>query len=169
MNRTQAQLRAILALSGWAALAATLLPGGAFLRWAPVLLFVTFGPGLALLHPRSGSPRPGTRLETLALAAPLSWSLATLAATSLFLVQGFSTTVFLTSLAAFCTVAAVLPGLPLPTAMRGAGDESHDESAHASEEASARHSARHFARGSAHGSSDGSPVADTGTGAGGEP
>ncbi|MCF3960754.1 hypothetical protein [Streptomyces fuscigenes] len=122
MNRTKAQLRAVLALSGWVALAATLLPAGAFLRWATILLFVTFGPGLALLHPQSGV-RPPARLETLALAAPVSWSLATLTATALFLVQGFSTTVFLISLAAFCTVAALLPGLPLPAAMRQAGDE----------------------------------------------
>ncbi|MCA1217336.1 hypothetical protein [Streptomyces sp. 8L] len=123
MNRTQAQFRAALALSGWVALAATLLPSGAFLRWAPVLLFVTFGPGLALLYPQPGRPRPAARLETLALAAPLSWSLATLAATALFLVQGFSATVFLISLAAFCTVAALLPGLPFPTAIRAARDE----------------------------------------------
>ncbi|WP_329457536.1 hypothetical protein [Streptomyces sp. NBC_01497] len=124
MNRTQAQLRAVLALSGWVALGATLLPAGAFLRWAPILLFVTFGPGLALLHPQPVASRPAARLETLALAAPLSWSLATLAATALFLVQGFSATVFLISLAAFCTVAALLPGLPLPAAIRAAGDES---------------------------------------------
>lgn len=123
MNRTQAQLRAVLACSGWVALAVTWLPGGALLRWIPVLLFVTFGPGLALLHPQPGEPRPGARLEMFALAAPLSWSLATLAATALFLVRGFSSTVFLISLAAFCTVAALLPGMPLPAALRGAGDE----------------------------------------------
>jgi hypothetical protein len=134
---TQVQLRAALALSGWVALAVTLLPGGALLRWAPVLLFVTFGPGLAVLHPRprprprqgTGEPGPGTRLETLALAAPLSWSLATLAATALFLVQGFSATVFLVSLAAFCTVVALLPGMPLPTAMRRPDHEAAEEAA----------------------------------------
>ncbi|MEW2549224.1 hypothetical protein AB0910_26225 [Streptomyces sp. NPDC047002] len=123
MNRTQAQLRAVLVLSGWVALAATLLPGGDFLRWAPVLLFVTFGPGLAVLHPQRGTPRPAARLEALALAAPLSWSLATLDATALFLVRGFSAPVFLISLAVFCTVAAMLPGLPLPAAVRGGREE----------------------------------------------
>ncbi|GAA3723581.1 hypothetical protein [Streptomyces tremellae] len=126
MNRTQAQLRTVLALSGWVALAATLLPGGDVLRWAPVLLFVTLGPGLAVLHPQPGAPRPAARLETLALAAPLSWSLAALDATALFLVRGFSAPVFLISLAAFCTVAALLPGLPLPGAIRGGRDEAAD-------------------------------------------
>lgn len=122
MNHTQAQLRAVFALSGWAALAATLLPGGAPLRWIPILLFVSLGPGLALLHPQPTGVRPAARLEALALAVPLSWSLATLAATALFLVKGFSTTVFLVSLATFCTVVSLLPGLPLPTSMRADAD-----------------------------------------------
>ncbi|MFE4372346.1 hypothetical protein ACFRMN_29765 [Streptomyces sp. NPDC056835] len=113
-------LRAALALSGWPALAAAELPDGVPLRWIPVLLFVLLGPGCALLLPLPGDLRPGARLEALALAAPLSLSLATLTATSLFLVRGFSATVFMVSLAAFCTVVAPLPALPLPAATRGA-------------------------------------------------
>ncbi|MFE2038549.1 hypothetical protein ACFXBB_36075 [Streptomyces scopuliridis] len=124
MNDTKAParpwLRAALALSGWPALAATQLPDGAPPRWIPVLLFVLLGPGCALLLPLPRGLRPAARLEALALAAPLSLSLATLAATALFLVRGFSATVFLTSLAAFCTVVAPLPALPLPAATRGA-------------------------------------------------
>ncbi|MDF6020613.1 hypothetical protein [Streptomyces sp. JH34] len=116
-------LRAVLALSGWAALAATALPGGAPLRWAPVLLFVCFGPGLALLYPRTGLLGPGARLETVALAAPLGLSLAVVVATALFLVKGFSGTAFLVSLAATTTLASVLPGLPLPAAGRGAAEK----------------------------------------------
>ncbi|MFC8915141.1 hypothetical protein ACGF5F_22265 [Streptomyces sp. NPDC047821] len=112
--------RAGLAASGWLALGATALPGGSPLRWAPVLLFVCLGPGLALLHPRPARLRPGARLEALALAAPVSLSLATLTATGLFLVEGYSTTAFLVALAAFATVAAALPGVPLPAATRGA-------------------------------------------------
>ncbi|MFG2329311.1 hypothetical protein ACGFMM_06770 [Streptomyces sp. NPDC048604] len=112
--------RLVLAASGWAALGATALPGGSPLRWLPVLAFVTFGPGLALLHPQPGRLRPGARREAVALAAPLSLSLATLTATALFLAEGWSTTVFLTVLAAFTTVVAVLPGVPLPAATRGA-------------------------------------------------
>ncbi|WP_063798028.1 hypothetical protein [Streptomyces sp. 150FB] len=128
MQRTQAQLlRAVLALSGWLALAVTVLPGGSPLRWIPILLFVTFCPGLALLHPRPRGARNGAGLETVALAAPLSLSLAVLASTALFLVQGFSATVFLVSLATFCTVTAVLPGLPLPVAIRGARRETATE------------------------------------------
>ncbi|WP_282697685.1 hypothetical protein [Streptomyces sp. CC208A] len=114
--------RAALAASGWVALAATALPGGSPLRWIPVLAFVGLAPGLALLTPRPTGPRPGTRLEVLALAAPLSLSLATLTATGLFLADAFSTGVFLGILAAFVTVVALLPGVPLPAALPGAGE-----------------------------------------------
>ncbi|MEV6649411.1 hypothetical protein [Streptomyces sp. NPDC051219] len=124
----QSQLRAALALSGWLALAATALPGGAPLRWIPVLLFVTVAPGLALLLPQPERLRPGARLEAVALAAPISLSLGTLVATSLFLVEGFSAEVFLVSLAAFTTIAAALPGVPLPAATRGAADRAKPES-----------------------------------------
>jgi hypothetical protein len=128
MQRNQAQLlRAVLALSGWLALAVTVLPGGSPLRWIPILLFVTFCPGLALLHPRPPGTRSGAGLETFALAAPLSLSLAVLASTALFLVQGFSATVFLVSMAAFCTVVAVLPGLPLPVAISHPGRKTTKE------------------------------------------
>uniref|UniRef100_A0AAU3GVY4 DUF1616 domain-containing protein n=1 Tax=Streptomyces sp. NBC_01401 TaxID=2903854 RepID=A0AAU3GVY4_9ACTN len=116
--------RAALALSGWVALAATVLPGGSPLRWAPVLLFVCFGPGLALLYPQPGPLRPGARIEAAALAAPVGLSLAVIAATSLFLVKGFSGTAFLVSLAAFTTLASAFPGLPLPAATRGAVERS---------------------------------------------
>ncbi|MFE3328190.1 hypothetical protein [Streptomyces sp. NPDC059176] len=113
-------LRAGAAASGWLALAATLLPGGSPLRWIPVLLFVSFGPGLALLHPLPDGLRPAARLEAFALAAPISLALGVLTATSLFLVEGFSVTAFLVSLAAFTTFVSALPGLPLPAATRGA-------------------------------------------------
>ncbi|MFI1939603.1 hypothetical protein ACH44C_20900 [Streptomyces purpureus] len=116
----QHQIRGAVAVSGWVALAASLLPGGSPLRWLPVLLFVCFGPGLALLHPQPHGLRPGARLEAFALAAPISLSLATLTATSLFLVESFSATAFLVPLAAFATVVALMPGLPLPAATRGA-------------------------------------------------
>ncbi|WP_328538388.1 hypothetical protein [Streptomyces sp. NBC_00344] len=115
-----AALRGAVAVSGWLALAATALPGGAPLRWIPVLLFVSLGPGLALLLPQPARLRPAARLEALALAAPVSLSLGALVSTSLFLVEGFSATAFLVSLAVFTTVAAALPGLPLPAATRGA-------------------------------------------------
>ncbi|MER5550120.1 hypothetical protein ABT001_00235 [Streptomyces sp. NPDC002793] len=108
--------RAALALSGWVALAVTALPAGSPLRWAPVLLFVCFGPGLALLYPLPGPLRPGARLEAAALAAPFGLCVAAIAATALFLVEGFSGTAFLVSLAAFTTLASVLPGLPLRAA-----------------------------------------------------
>lgn len=115
-------LRAALALSGWLALAATALPAGWPARWIPVLLFVAFGPGCALLLPLPHGLRPAARLEALALAAPLSLSLATLAATALYLVAGFTATVFLASLATVTTLAAPLPAVPLPAATRGAAE-----------------------------------------------
>lgn len=116
------RIRVALALSGWVALAATLLPAATPARWIPVLLFVCFGPGFALLHPQPDMLRPGARLEALALAAPLSLSLGALVSTSLFLVEGFSSTTFLVSLAAFASVASAFPGLPLPAATRGAAE-----------------------------------------------
>ncbi|MEU2657492.1 hypothetical protein ABZ615_19470 [Streptomyces sp. NPDC007325] len=119
-NRGNNRVRAAVAASGWLALAATLLPDGFPLRWAPVLLFVCLGPGTALLHPQPRGLRPGARLEAFALAAPLSLALAALTATFLFLIGGFSVPAFLVPLAALTTVATLLPGLPLPAATRGA-------------------------------------------------
>ncbi|MER5311836.1 hypothetical protein ABT034_29045 [Streptomyces sp. NPDC002773] len=120
MKTNQNRIRGAVAVSGWVALAATLLPDGSALRWLPVLLFVCLGPGLALLLPQPSGLRPGARLEAFALAAPLSLSLATLTATVLFLLEGFSVTAFLVPLAAFSTAVVLLPGLPLPAATRGA-------------------------------------------------
>lgn len=120
MTLDHLRLRVPLALAGWGALAATALPGGSPLRWAPVVLFVCFGPGLALLHPQRGTLRPAARIEAVALAAPLSLALAVTVTTTLFLVRGFSATAFLVTLAAVTTLAAALPGLPLPAATRGA-------------------------------------------------
>ncbi|MEV8365023.1 hypothetical protein [Streptomyces niveus] len=120
MTLDHLRLRVPLALAGWGAVAATALPGGSPLRWVPVALFVCFGPGLALLLPQRGTLRPAARIEAVALAAPLSLSLAVTVSTALFLVRGFSATAFLVTLAALTTVAAALPGLPLPAATRGA-------------------------------------------------
>ncbi|MFH0178249.1 hypothetical protein [Streptomyces cacaoi] len=117
---TSTHLRVLVAASGWSALAATAVPGPSPLRWIPVLLFVLFGPGCAALYPQPGRLASGARLEAVALAAPISLSLGVLTATSLFLVEAFSMTAFLVSLACFTTVTAALPGLPLPAARRGA-------------------------------------------------
>lgn len=114
------RLRVPPVLAGWGAVAATALPGGSPLRWIPVVLFVCFGPGLALLYPQRGTLRPAARIEAFALAAPLSLSLAVTVSTALFLLRGFSATAFMVTLAALTTVAAALPGLPLPAATRGA-------------------------------------------------
>jgi hypothetical protein len=117
---TPTHLRVLVAASGWLALATTALPGPSPLRWIPVLLFTLFGPGCAALYPQPGGLAAGARLEAIALVAPISLSLGVLTATSLFLVEGFSATAFLVSLAVFTTVTAALPGLPLPAARRGA-------------------------------------------------
>ncbi|MBD0746559.1 hypothetical protein [Streptomyces sp. CBMA152] len=122
MTVNQNSIRVAVALSGWVALAATALPDAWPARWIPVLLFVSFGPGFALLYPQPGALRPGARLEALALAAPLSLSFGALVSTCLFLVKGFSATAFLISLAVFSSVAAAFPGLPLPAATRGAAE-----------------------------------------------
>lgn len=119
--------RVAVALSGWVAFAVTALPGGSPLRWVPVLAFVCLGPGFALMYPQPGMLRPAVRLEVLALAAPVGLSPAVLTATSLFLAEAFSATAFLVSLAAFTTIAAAFPGLPLPAATRGAAERSRAE------------------------------------------
>ncbi|MFG2678278.1 hypothetical protein [Streptomyces sp. NPDC048392] len=116
------RLKVLVAVSGWAALAATAVPGPSPLRWTPVLLFVLFGPGCAVLYPQPAGLASGARLEAAALAAPVSLSLGVLTATSLFLAEAFSATAFLVPLAAFTTVTAALPGLPLPAARRGAAE-----------------------------------------------
>lgn len=117
---TETHRRILIGASGWLALAATTVSGPSPLRWIPVLLFTLFGPGWAALYPQPGGLATGARLEAVALAAPISLSLGVLTATSLFLVEGFSMTSFLVSLAVFTTVVATLPGLPLPAARRGA-------------------------------------------------
>ncbi|WP_399887416.1 hypothetical protein ACGH7X_22830 [Streptomyces sp. BBFR51] len=119
---TPAHLRVLVAASGWLALAATAVPGPSPLRWIPVLLFTLFGPGCAALYPQPRGLAEGARLEAAALAAPVSLSLGVLTATALFLVEAFSTTAFVVSLAVFTTVTAALPGLPLPAARRAAAD-----------------------------------------------
>ncbi|MFF5505424.1 hypothetical protein ACF1E9_24620 [Streptomyces roseolus] len=118
---TPVRRRAALAVSGWVALAATALPDGSALRWIPVLAFVGFAPGLVLLTRQPSGPLPGARLEVFALAAPVSLALATLTATGLFLADAFSVVAFLGTLAAFVTVAALLPGFRLRE--RGGGEE----------------------------------------------
>ncbi|MFI6288889.1 hypothetical protein ACIBCM_29785 [Streptomyces sp. NPDC051018] len=118
----ETRLRIIMAASGWVALTATVLPGGWPLRWIPALLFLFFGPGLAVLLPRPEGLREGARLEVWALAAPLSLSLGVLTATVLFLLEVFSATAFLVPLALITTVAAFLPGFPLPAALPGAAE-----------------------------------------------
>ncbi|MFD6419613.1 hypothetical protein [Streptomyces sp. NPDC060194] len=122
IQATPQRVRVALVLSGWFALAATLLPAGGPLRWVPVLLFTLIGPGLALLLPMPDGLRPGSRLEVVAMAAPLSLSLGVLTATALFLVERFSGAAFLVVLALFTTAAAFFPGLPLPAATRGAAE-----------------------------------------------
>ncbi|WP_235618067.1 DUF1616 domain-containing protein [Streptomyces sp. CB02400] len=117
---TETHVRVLIGASGWLALAATAVPGPSPLRWIPVLVFTLFGPGWAALYPQPGGLATGARLEAVALAAPISLALGVLTATSLFLVEGFSATSFLVSLAVFTTVVAALPGLPLPAARRGA-------------------------------------------------
>lgn len=117
---SHARVRLAVAASGWVAFAAAQLPAGSAPRALPVLLFVCFGPGFAVLYPQPGMLRPTARLEALAFTAPVSLSLSALAATSLFLVESFSATAFLVSMACFTSVVAFCPGLPLPAATRGA-------------------------------------------------
>ncbi|MEK8143559.1 hypothetical protein NKH18_20370 [Streptomyces sp. M10(2022)] len=70
--------------------------------------------------PACSGPRPGSKRWHWP-RRPVS--VAVLVATSLFLAEAFSARAFLVSLAAFTTVAAVFPGLPLPAATRAPPEE----------------------------------------------
>ncbi|MGW6912417.1 glycoside hydrolase family 16 protein [Kitasatospora sp. NPDC054939] len=105
--------RAVLALSGWCALAATALPAGNPLRVAAVLLFLLTAPGAAMvLRARTVPVRSGARsdvLATAALAVALSAAAATVTATALYLAQALTVPRALGALALVTTLLVVLP------------------------------------------------------------
>ncbi|KAB1146644.1 hypothetical protein F7R91_13700 [Streptomyces luteolifulvus] len=107
-------LRWVLALSGWAALAAvTFLPDGGVLRVAAATAFLVVCPGLAASRwARSAPPYAGDRtalLEAGVLGVVLSLSLAVLVVVPLYLSDTFTITRALVALAAVTSVLALVP------------------------------------------------------------
>jgi hypothetical protein len=108
------RLRVLLALSGWLALAATVLPDGSPVRVALVLGFVLVCPGVAAVRlAQAVLRRVGARsmdgLEAVVVAVATSLALGALVSEAFFLAQSYTSTRVLTVLAVFTTVAAVVP------------------------------------------------------------
>ncbi|EGX54533.1 hypothetical protein SZN_37486, partial [Streptomyces zinciresistens K42] len=108
--------RAILALSGWTALATTALPGASPLRVAATAAFVLVCPGLAAVLLCTGR-LPGRAagrtalLESVTLAGAVSIALAALVAEVLFLVRVFTPERALLALALLTSAAVLASGL----------------------------------------------------------
>lgn len=102
-----------LALSGWAALAATALPAGSPLRVAAVIAFLLTCPGAAAVRlARPVLARHGHPLSTLeagSLTVALSLSIATLVAEGFFVSRGFTTPRALGTLALVTSLIALVP------------------------------------------------------------
>ncbi|GAA4794136.1 hypothetical protein GCM10023329_53390 [Streptomyces sanyensis] len=112
-------VRLLLALSGWAALAATALPSASVPRTALVAAFLLVCPGLAAVRPgRAAAPRHGSDrtalLEQAVLAVVLSLALSALVALGLFLAGVFTAVRALVVLACLTSALALLPRPPLP-------------------------------------------------------
>ncbi|MET9613665.1 glycoside hydrolase family 16 protein [Kitasatospora indigofera] len=105
--------RGVLALSGWAALAATLLPAGGPPRVALTAAFLLVCPGLALLLRARPTPAPLAtwpgRTAAAALVVALSTSASLLVAVPLFLGGAFTVARALAVLAALTTALVLLP------------------------------------------------------------
>ncbi|MFJ4282554.1 hypothetical protein [Streptomyces massasporeus] len=99
-------------VSGWVAVAATMLPQSSPLRWAVTACFLLVCPGLAatLLWARPALSRgtgPSQLLESVLLTGAVSLALTALAAEALYLSNVFSVTRALLLLAVLCSVLVV--------------------------------------------------------------
>lgn len=107
--------RYVLAVSGWLALGATLLPAASIERILPTVAFLAAAPGAALvgLRRRLGRgeavPEP---LEDAVLAVAVSLSLAVLVSEGLFIGHVFSMPRAMAALAVLTTAAALIPARP---------------------------------------------------------
>ncbi|PYC84037.1 hypothetical protein C7C46_08135 [Streptomyces tateyamensis] len=119
MTHRLATARIGLALSGWVALAATLLPAGSPVRVAVTAAFVLLGPGAAAVRPGPPGPQPTAEpgvarlslpaLERLVLAVAASLAAAVVVAVAFYLNHAFTVPRVLAVLAALTTVLALWP------------------------------------------------------------
>jgi uncharacterized membrane protein len=104
-----------LALSGWVALAATLLPDGLPPRVIIALVFVLLCPGAAAVRLGDALLRRSglriDRLEAFVLSIALSLAIGALVAEAFFLTASYTTTRAMVALAAFTSVGALCPGI----------------------------------------------------------
>ncbi len=103
--------RMLLAVSGWIAFAATLLPPASPERIIPTLAFLVLAPGAACvgLYHRVARP-PADTLENLAFTVMLSLGSAALISEALYLTHVFTLNRAFAALAALTTLAALCPG-----------------------------------------------------------
>jgi hypothetical protein len=108
--------RILLAASGWAALAATLLPQASPERIIPTLAFLALGPGKACvdLYHRVDRATAHDVLEDLAFTVLVSLGLAALVSEAMYLSHVFTLNRAFATLAALTTLAALCPGRTIP-------------------------------------------------------
>ena len=106
-------LRSALAVSGWVALAATLLAPASPLRVAVAFAFLAVCPGAAAVRLGDAVLRRGglriDALEAFVLTIALSLAIGALVAETYFLTRTYTTTRALVTLAVFTSVAALCP------------------------------------------------------------
>ncbi len=104
--------RIALALSGWLAFTATLLPQASPERIIPTVAFLVFAPGAACvgLYHRVDRGAAGDALEDLAFTVMLSLGSAALISEAMYLAHVFTLDRAFAALAALTTVAALGPG-----------------------------------------------------------
>jgi hypothetical protein len=109
--------RLLLAASGWAALAATLLPAASAERIVPTVAFLALAPGAAAVGAVRRLARARVRddrLENLVVTVAVSLSLATLVSEGLLFAHGFTLSRAMIVLAGLTSAAALVPGRRAP-------------------------------------------------------
>lgn len=104
--------RILLAVSGWIAFAATLLPAASPERILPTAAFLVLGPGAACvgLRHRLDQGTAADGLEDFTLTFVVSLGLGALVSEALYLGHAFTTPRAMAVLAVITTVAALIPG-----------------------------------------------------------
>jgi hypothetical protein len=111
--------RIVIAVSGWIAMAATLLPAASPERIVPTVAFLVLAPGAAFVGLRHRIDRASApdALEDFTLTFVVSLGLGALVSEALYLSHTFTLSRALVALAALTTAGALIPG------RRRAGEE----------------------------------------------
>jgi hypothetical protein len=105
-------LRILIAVSGWIAMAATLLPAASVERIVPTVAFLVLAPGAAFVGLRSRIDHSSTpdALEDFTLTIVVSLGLGALVSEALYLSHAFTLPRALIALAALTSAGALIPG-----------------------------------------------------------